>query len=344
MAAAGVLVAELVIALPFLAVSPATVRGVPGPVLVLLGMGSAFVLGPRIGVGLTVVAVVLAVTIVGENPVSEPLVWLPAAVIAGLAGDRVRRGDQLRRELLESLRQGLVSLVRDPEVRSLLLVSRYVPAEQAQVLAGDFYGAIQQPSGRVSVMVGDVAGHGPRAAAVATRLRATWRGLASAEVAPEATVRVLNDLLVADRERHGTPITFATICLVSIDPDGAEASVLLAGHPPPVLLAEGLVEECRTGASNPAIGVLDSADWKSFQVMLPAAPWTLVLYTDGLVEGRVSPGGPRPYGIERLLHLLALHPPPVTETDADAIVAAIREANGGPLGDDMVFLAASPRT
>ena len=334
--------AELGIALPFLAVSPATVRGAPGPLLVLLGVGAAYMLGPRIGVALTVLAVVLAVTVVDENPVVEPLVWIPVAVAAGLVGERVRRGDELRRELLESLRQGLVSLVSDADVGSLRVVSRYIPAEQAQVLAGDFYGAVEQPDGHVSVMVGDVAGHGPRSAAVATRLRAAWRALASAGVPPQETMGVLNRLLIAERSRHSTPITFATICLVSIDAERPVASVVLAGHPPPLLLGAGGVEPCAV-ASGPAIGVLEDAEWRAAEIAFPPAPWTIVLYTDGLVEGRSSPAGPRPFGIERLLDVFALRAAPIVETDADAILAEIRAANGGPLGDDMVLVAASSR-
>ena len=154
----------------------------------LSGVAAAFVLGPWEGAALTAVAVVLAVVIIGENRFAEPLVWLPVAVGVGMVGERVRRGDELRRSLLDALRQGLVSLVQDPEVGPLVVVSRYVPAEAAQVLAGDFYGEIQQPSGRVAVMVGDVAGHGPSAAAIATRLRAAWRGLASADVSAPETV------------------------------------------------------------------------------------------------------------------------------------------------------------
>jgi Stage II sporulation protein E (SpoIIE) len=339
-AAAVVLAAELAIALPFLAVSPSTARGVPGPLLVVLGVGAAATLGPWFGVGLTTAAVVLAVAIIGENPVAEPLVWLPVSIVVGLAGVHVRRGETLRRELLESLYQGVVSLASASEVEPLVVVSRYVPAERAQVLAGDFYGAIRQPSGRVAVMVGDVAGHGPSAAAVATRLRAAWRGLAGSDVPAEQAIGVLNDLLIAERNRHGTPITFATMCLVSIDAERAEASVLLAGHPPPIILGAGVAEACRIDP-NPVIGVVARERWATHRVALPAPPWTMVVYTDGLVEGRSAPDGARPFGVARLVRLLAAHDPPIGEAEVDAVVAAVRQANGGPLGDDMVLLAAS---
>jgi len=342
LAAGLVLTAQLVIALPFLAVSPATVRGVPGPLLVLLGVAAAFLLGPWEGAALTAVAVLLAVTIIGENRIAEPLVWLPVAVGVGIVGERVRRGDELRRSLLDALRQGLVSLVQDPEVGSLSIASRYIPAEAAQVLAGDFYGEIRQPSGHVAVMVGDVAGHGPNAAAIATRLRASWRGLASVEVSAPETIRVLNEMLIAEHKRHGTAVAFATVCLVSIDAELATASVLLAGHLPPILVASGVAREC-DGPACPAIGIMESSEWHSYEVALPNAPWTLVLYTDGLVEGRSSPDGPRPLGTGRLIEMLATRTPPITDVDADAILAQVEQANGGPLPDDVVFLAASPQ-
>ncbi len=342
LAVALVLAAQLLIALPFLFVSPGTLRGVPGPLLVVTGVAAAYLFGPWVGLGLTAVAVVLAVVVIGENPFAEPLVWLPVAFGVGIVGERVRRGDELRRSLLDALRQGLVSLVQDPEVGPLVVVSRYVPAEAAQVLAGDFYGEIQQPSGRVAVMVGDVAGHGPSAAAIATRLRAAWRGLMSANVSAPETIRVLNEMLIAEHKRHRTPVTFATMCLVSIDTELATASVLLAGHPPPILLASGGARECDVPPC-PAIGILGSTEWNSFDVTLPDGPWTLVLYTDGLVEGRSAPDGRRPLGPGRLLEMLAARTPPITETDADTILGAIERANGGPLPDDVVFLAASPQ-
>jgi hypothetical protein len=342
LAAGLVLVAQLLIALPFLFVSPGTLRGVPGPLLVVTGLAAAFVFGPWEGAALTGVAVVLAVVIIGENPFTEPLVWLPVAVGVGIVGERVRRGDELRRSLLDALRQGLVSLVQDPEVGPLVVVSRYVPAEAAQVLAGDFYGEIQQPDGRVAMMVGDVAGHGPSAAAIATRLRAAWRALVSANVSAPETIRVLNEMLIAEHQRHRTPVTFATVCLVSVDTQLATASVLLAGHPPPILVASGVAQECDVPPC-PAIGIMGFSDWDSHDVALPDGPWTLVLYTDGLVEGRSAPDGGRPLGPGRLLELLATRSSPITEADTDAILAEIEQANGGPLPDDVVFLAASPQ-
>jgi Stage II sporulation protein E (SpoIIE) len=337
-----VVLGELAIALPFLFVSPSTVRGVPGPLLVLLGVAGAFVMGPRIGAFLAAVGALLAVTILGENAYTEPVVWISVALGVGIVGDRVRRGDDLRRALLQELSRGLVTVTREPQVGPYRIVSRYVPAERAQVLAGDFYGVIRQPDGALAVMVGDVAGHGPGAAAVATRLRASWRGLASAGVPARDVVQVLNETLIAERRRASLPVLFATVCLATMDDDGSGACVLLAGHPPPLLVAPGGVLEYGELPSNPAIGIMERPEWHEHRVELPSPPWSLVLYTDGLVEGRTQPAGPRPFGADRLRALLATPGPPLREEDVDTVLETVAAANGGPMSDDIVVVAVSP--
>jgi Stage II sporulation protein E (SpoIIE) len=336
-----VVLGELAIALPFLVVSPSTVRGVPGPLLVLLGVAGAFIMGPRIGAFLAAVGALLAVTILGENAYTEPVVWVSVAIGVGIVGDRVRRGDDLRRALLQELSRGLVTVMREPQVGSYRIVSRYVPAERAQVLAGDFYGVIREPNGALAVMVGDVAGHGPGAAAVATRLRASWRGLASAGVPACDAVQVLNETLIAERRRTALPVLFATLCLATVEDDGSSASFVLAGHPSPLLVTRGGVDEYEL-PTDPAIGITEHPQWREHEVKLPAAPWSLLFYTDGLVEGRTSPAGPRPFGTDRLRSLLAAPGPPLGEEDVDTVLETVAAANGGPMGDDIVIVAVSP--
>jgi hypothetical protein len=61
-----------------------------------------------------------------------------------------------------------------------------------------------------------------------------------------------------------------------------------------------------------------------------------------LIEGRSSPGGPRPFGYERLLGILDGRPAPLGDGDLEEILAAARTANGGPMPDDVIMLAVSP--
>jgi hypothetical protein len=330
----------VVIALPFVFVSPTDVRGVPGPLLVVICLIGSALLGPWVGGAIGVLGVGLAVLVVGENPVSEPVVWLPVIVVVGLLGDRVRREEDVRRDLLAALRDGLVALSQDPVVGPLEVQSRYLPAEQAQMLAGDFYGVVLGPGGTVEVMVGDVAGHGPSAAAAATHLRAAWRGLATAGVAPDRIMGVLNDSLIAERGRMRTEVGFATVCLASVAPDRMNARVVLAGHPPPLLVRRERVGSLEL-APDPPIGVDPSRTWAVHNVQLPDEIWTLLLYTDGLVEGRAAPDGPRPFGLQRLAALLEGQAPLTAET-IDDILGRVQAANGGPMSDDVVMVAVSP--
>ena len=339
----AVIVAVLVvIALPFVYVSPSDVRGVPGPLLIVICLVGSFLLGPWLGGAIGVLGIGLAVLVVGENPVAEPVVWLPVIVAVGILGDRVRHGEEVRLDLLSALRDGLVALSKDPVVGPLEVHSRYLPAEQAQMLAGDFYGVVLGPAGTVEVMVGDVAGHGPSAAAAATHLRAAWRGLATAGVPLDRMMGVLNDSLIAEHSRLSTQLVFATVCMASVDPDRMNARVVLAGHPPPFLVQRRRARSLEL-SPGPPIGVDPGRTWEVHDVELPDEIWTLLLYTDGLVEGRAAPDGPRPFGVQRLTALLEGQAP-LTAQAIDSILGSVQAANGGPMTDDVVMVAVSPAT
>jgi hypothetical protein len=339
-AAAVVAAGQLAIALPFLVISPSTVRGVPGPLLIVISMAASYWLGLRFGLPLTVLGVGLAVVVINENSVAAPLVWIPASVVAALVGDGVRRGERLRRSLVTELRAGLVALSRDRVVGPVTVISRYLPAEQEQLLAGDFYGVVAGPSGEVALMVGDVSGHGPDAAAVATHLRAGWRALAVAGVRPTEIMRVLNDALLSEQRASGGT-RFATVCLASVSADLSALTLAVAGHPPPLLVQADTMGEVDV-SHGPPLGVVETFEWQAGHVELPTHAWSLLLYTDGLVEGRAEPGGERPFGMERLEGLLANAEPPLLEPQIDRLLAEIRVANGGPMSDDVVMLVVSP--
>src|SRR5262249_49185284 len=216
----------------------------------------------------------------------------------------------------------------------------YLPAEVEQVLAGDFYGVLERPNGEAFIMVGDVSGHGPSAAAAATHLRAAWRGLAASNAELPEIAAILNDLLHAE-QRRGTAMRFAPICMVAFSPDLRTAQFLVAGHPPPVLVFE---DECiELGVrSQPPLGVVQNWDWRPQEVPLPSGMWSMLVYTDGLVEGRLAPGGARPFGTVSLCGLLTSGDLPITDAALDRVIEVIHTANGGPMTDDIVAIAVSP--
>ena len=238
------------------------------------------------------------------------------------------------------LERGLLPepLVDDP---SLELASHYLPGRRRALLGGDFYDAVQVTDGRVHAVIGDVSGHGPDEAALGVCLRIAWRTLVLGGRRPDALLDTLETVLLA--ERHGTAV-FTTLAMVTIAADRGSAELRLAGHPVPLLLSDGGVSALTAGHRGPPLGVVDDARWPAQQVELPP-DWSLLLFTDGLIEGRTGDGSTR-LGDEGLVRLL-------TEsrgrngTSADGLLRGVVEAaerlNGGPLADDVAAVLISRR-
>ena len=87
---------------------------------------------------------------------------------------------------------------------------------------------------------------------------------------------------------------------------------------------------------------MELCDWTPVTVPLPES-WTLLLYTDGIIEARAGPEAQARIGIEGLVALLAKTPHQRAWADADLrrLTASVQRMNGGPLPDDATLLALS---
>ncbi|CCH85554.1 Serine phosphatase RsbU, regulator of sigma subunit [Modestobacter italicus] len=221
---------------------------------------------------------------------------------AALALDSAALHEQQRR-MAEELQRSL--LTAPPEPDHSQIVVRYVPAVQAAQVGGDWYDAFLQPGGATVVAIGDVVGHDTVAAAAMGQLRSLLRGIAySSRGGPAA---VLTDL---DRAIEGLQVhTLATAAVARfeqepVDRDRGETRLRWssAGHPPLlVLLPDGRVEVLATGRADLMLGVDARAVRREQVAVLPTGS-TVLLYTDGLVEG---PDLPLDDGVAQLAALLA---------------------------------------
>jgi serine phosphatase RsbU (regulator of sigma subunit) len=228
------------------------------------------------------------------------------------------------------------------EDRHLEVASHYQPGRRRALLGGDFYDAVQVADGSVHLVIGDVCGHGPDEAALGVCLRIAWRTLVLGGRAPDALLSTMQDVLVA--ERHDTSV-FTTLAMLTIAPDRRTAELRVAGHPPPLLIENGTIAPLPSAAGGPPLGVIDDARWPAEAVELPPE-WTLLLFTDGLVEGRIG-NGPARLGTAGLLRLLA-RARDETETPGELlrqVVGAAEALNDGPLLDDVaaVLITHRPR-
>ena len=222
------------------------------------------------------------------------------------------------------------------EGSSLRFAARYRPGRSRALLGGDFYDTVRTPDGTVHAMIGDVCGHGPDEAALGVELRIAWRALTLAGLCGDELLKTLQQVL--EHERSEEEI-FATVCTVDITPDGRRAGLCLAGHPAPLIARPGRPAELLPYDNNgPALGLLPGARWPRLQVEL-GAEWSLMLYTDGLIEGRVGAGGER-LGQDGMVEMVRrqLAEGLRGEELLRAAVQEVRELNGGELTDDVAVL------
>ncbi|MFH9944718.1 SpoIIE family protein phosphatase [Streptomyces sp. TR1341] len=219
---------------------------------------------------------------------------------------------------------------------SLRFAARYRPGRSRALLGGDFYDAVRTPDGTVHAMIGDVCGHGPDEAALGVELRIAWRALTLAGLCGDELLGTLQEVL--EHERPDEEI-FATLCTVDIAPDGRHAGLCLAGHPAPLLVRPGIPARLLPYDNNgPALGMLPGARWSRMQVEL-GAEWSLMLYTDGLIEGRVGAGGER-LGQDGMVEMIRrqLAEGLRGEELLRAAVQEVRRLNEGELADDVAVV------
>jgi serine phosphatase RsbU (regulator of sigma subunit) len=227
----------------------------------------------------------------------------------------------------------------------LSVFTRCRAGSQQRLLGGDFYDAVELADGWVHVLIGDVCGRGPTEAALGVCLRVAWRALILAGRPADEVLSTLGRLLEHERQDD---TMFATLCMMSVAPDRGSGWVRMAGHLPPLLVNQDGIRELET-VSSPPLGLSNQRDWPGTQVRLDGS-WSVLLFTDGLIEGRIGKGSER-LGSEGLMDLIraALGSSDGTlpggsgarladDQLLDQVIDQVRELNGGDLDDDLAIL------
>ncbi len=205
-----------------------------------------------------------------------------AAARAAPGIERARLYSALEREhRVAMLLQRSLLPRRLAEVVGVAAAARYLPASDE--VGGDWYDVFELPSGGVGVAIGDVVGHGVRAAALMGQLRTALQAYALSDPAPAQTLERL-DRFVQGIGDHA----MATCCYAVLDPESGVLRIASAGHLPPIIVGgEGgrgsstWLRRRRSGRSG--TGASASTSWRC------AEGETIVFYTDGLVERRTVP-------------------------------------------------------
>src|SRR5215831_17494773 len=198
---------------------------------------------------------------------------------AALFMDSARRYSRERATALTLQRSMLPTGLSHPA--SVEVRHRYLPGSKLIEVGGDWYESIALPGGRVALVVGDVAGHGVRAAVTMGRLRTAIHTLAMLELPPADSLLQLDELMhtLGEREPH-----FATCAYAVYDAVSGECEVAVAGHLPPLLVHPDGTNELLDVPPAPPLGIGDGeVESRQFKVEDGSL---FVLYTDGLVENK----------------------------------------------------------
>ncbi len=237
-----------------------------------------------------------------------------------------------RAYIARTLQQSLLP-VELPDIPGIEVAARFRPTGEGNEVGGDFYDLFETGNRGWTVVMGDVCGKGPDAAAVTALARYTLRAAAMRERLPSRSLSVLNEALLRQRDdRRFCTVTYAYV--EKLD-HGARAGISSGGHPLPLLLrADGSVDA--VGAPGTLLGVVPDPDLEDRAVTLEPGD-ALVLYTDGVIETRASSNGVLDErGLAELIATCA-------GRDADTIAAMVEQAavlsqNGRPRDDIAVLV------
>ncbi|MEU6423914.1 SpoIIE family protein phosphatase [Streptomyces spiralis] len=252
----------------------------------------------------------------------------------GLVLDNTRLYQE-QRNVAETMQRQLLAPL--PQVDHLRMAARYLPAQSAMEIGGDWYDAFLLAEGVMALVIGDVVGHDLKAAAHMAEVRNMLRALAWDHQKPPSLIMCRLDEAVTNT----SDAPMATLVFARIEgPEGGpwRLNWVNAGHPPPLLVTRDGDTRFLTAGHGPLIGMSATLhlglSWPDAYEYLPPES-TLLLYTDGLVESR---GRPIDLGMATLRHHASVLARRLTEKTVDDFCDALLE-RVRPSGDDAALLA-----
>jgi PAS domain S-box-containing protein len=235
-----------------------------------------------------------------------------------------------RSYIARTLQEGLLPLDL-AEIPGIEAAVRFRHTGDGGEVGGDFYDLFETGSRGWTVVIGDVCGKGPEAAALTALARYTIRSVAMDLRHPAQVLRKLNDTLL----HHQLDERFCTVAYGRVVPsvDGVRVSVCRAGHPPPIVVrANGDLEAI--GPDGGLIGLFAEIRlWDETVQLTPGD--SLVFYTDGVTE---AARGQEQFGDRRLDEVLRGCAGLTAAEVAENLEAAVIDFGGPRPRDDLAVL------
>jgi len=270
----------------------------------------------------------------------EPHTWLPAerallnaaAQLVAQAAERARRFEA-QHGTAQLLQRSMLP-EHLPELETFRIAARYDVGVDGNAAGGDFYDAFRLTDGRLAMVLGDVAGHDVRAAAVMGQVRAALRALALTDPAPPGVLAGLDRLVGSLGAESRNEEIFVTVVYGVLDPADGTITLASAGHPPPVLRRAGVAGGAPTAELvkvPPGAPLGLGGRWQTGQLQLEPGD-TILMFSDGVVERR---GRPLAEGLDALIAAAAA----AASGDPRNLCSLATAAVAGATDDDVAVLA-----
>jgi hypothetical protein len=219
-----------------------------------------------------------------------------------------------------------------PSVPGFRLESDFRPAQR---VGGDFFQIIETPGESLLIVLGDVTGHGLKAAMMVSLIVGAIRTETAHGNDPLTLLRALNLRL------NGRGDVFATCFALRIDSQG-NVELANAGHLPPYLNGE----EMELAGALP-LGMVADAEFSTMNFLLKPGD-TLLMMTDGVAEAQDAQG--QQFGFDRIARMaqqtvsageIASAAQAFGQQDDITVLRVARDSTGAPAAAAAEFAGAS---
>ena len=206
---------------------------------------------------------------------------------------------------------------------------------------GDFHSAfaLDDGTGNIAVVIGDVAGHGPEQALQAEHMRELISDCITVGLTPAETLTAVNAMIEPDPNFEG----FGTVFVGTLEAGTGKLTYASGGHEPALIASAGSrdpesVEEL--DGTGPPVGAFPPgmARYKQHEATLPTGG-TLLLYTDGVSDARPPQSRLEWLGLDRLKALFVRVAPLAPHRLVAALVRRVSDFCLGQFHDDVAVLA-----
>ena len=206
----------------------------------------------------------------------------------------------------------------------------YKPATGGAMVGGDFYDFFDLGDNKTGCVIADVNGKGVEAATITSQAKNTIKAFAYEGYPADKVLQKTNNVL----HNQTGPSVFVTAIFGILDLNNGFFEYANAGHHEPLLYRDDINKVLKLNKGSTPLGVLQEEDYDLHVCDLKPQD-SLVLFTDGLIEGRKNG---QFFGEERLINcLLANAPLPLSL--ADKILADLEDFTDGNLNDDVAIVA-----